>query len=66
MTGYDYSNYRRHIEELSYKKQKLNETIAQKKIAHAKYRKFYQEYRKLAEKQDKITKKLMDMIPERY
>lgn len=66
MTTYDYSNYRKHIEELAYKKQRLNEAIAQKKIAHAKYRKFYQEYRELAVKQDTITKELMDLIPERW
>lgn len=58
-----YSKYRDRMAELNYQKQKLLKTIELKKQAHAKYREYYKQYRKLDKKQEELTNIIIDKIP---
>jgi hypothetical protein len=64
MQSLSYDDYRKHMEEVSYKKKQLMTTIAKKKEAHRVYRQAYKEYNELDERQEALTKELIELIPD--
>lgn len=63
MTKLSYDEYRKHMDQLSFRKRRLNTLVAQKQDAHRIYREAYQKYRQLEKEQDKITKEILDLLP---
>jgi len=73
MTDINYANFRQKMQELSYKKELLNEAVMKSKNEHGKYLKLKRqasihfnkglEYQK---EEEKLRKELIEMIPNKW
>ena len=66
MTSTSYAEYRKFVEKLAFKKQKLQRILIDKKKAHEEYRIAHKIYRDLSDQQDALTADIINNLPDKY